>query len=68
MSDYNSTPLKPARDVTPPPGWDLAEQFDPFEASLGPYFQRMHDGAHEFAFISTTAISTRKASLTAARC
>ena len=50
MSDYNSTPLKPARDVKTPQGWDLAEQFDPFEASLGPYFQRMHDGVREFAF------------------
>ena len=51
MSDYNSTPLKPGREVETPPGWDLAEQFDPFEASLGPYFQRMHDGAREFAFL-----------------
>lgn len=51
MSDYNSTPLKPARDVKTPPGWDPAEQFDPFEAQLGPYFQRMHDGRREFAFV-----------------
>jgi uncharacterized protein (TIGR00369 family) len=50
MSDYNSIPLKPGRDVATPSGWDLAEQFDPFEASLGPYFQRMQDGAREFAF------------------
>jgi uncharacterized protein (TIGR00369 family) len=51
MSDYNSTPLKAAREVKTPPGWNLAEQFDPFEASLGPYFQRMHDGVREFAFV-----------------
>lgn len=51
MSDYYSTPLKAAREVEKPPGWDLAEQFDPFEAHLGPYFQRMHDGAREFAFV-----------------
>jgi uncharacterized protein (TIGR00369 family) len=51
MSDYNSIPLKPGRDIATPPGWDLAEQFDPFEASLGPYFQRMHQGAREFAFM-----------------
>jgi acyl-coenzyme A thioesterase PaaI-like protein len=51
MSDYNSTPLKASREVKTPAGWDLAEQFDPFEASLGPYFQRMHNGVREFAFI-----------------
>jgi uncharacterized protein (TIGR00369 family) len=50
MSDYNSTPIKAARDIATPAGWNLAEQFDPFEASLGPYFQRMHDGVREFAF------------------
>lgn len=51
MSDYNSLPLKPARDVSAPDGWLHAEQFDPFEAHLGPYFQRVHDGVREFAFI-----------------
>ncbi len=51
MADYNFTPLKAARDVVPPPGWRLAEQFDPFEAFLGPYFDRIVDGAHEYAFI-----------------
>ena len=51
MEDYNFTPLKPAREVATPPGWGYAEQFDPFEAFLGPYFHRLVDGAHEFAFI-----------------
>ena len=51
MADYNFTPLKAARDVAPPPGWRLAEQFDPFEAFLGPYFDRIVGGAHEYAFI-----------------
>lgn len=51
MSDYNSTPLKPARDVTAPDGWDPAEQFDPFEAHLGPYFQRLHEGRREYALV-----------------
>lgn len=51
MSDYNSQPLKPARDVKAPEGWLHAEQFDPFEAHLGPYFQRLHEGVREFAFV-----------------
>ena len=51
MADYNFTPLKPARDVEVPRSWRLAEQFDPFEAYLGPYFHRIVDGVHEFAFI-----------------
>lgn len=51
MEDYNFTPLKPAREVAAPLGWGYAEQFDPFEAFLGPYFHRLVDGAHEFAFI-----------------
>ena len=50
MSDYNSTPLKPARQVPAPEGWRTAEQFDPFEAHLGPYFERTVDGTREFAF------------------
>lgn len=50
MEDYNFTPLKPAREVAAPPGWRYADQFDPFEAYLGPYFDRIVDGAHEFAF------------------
>jgi uncharacterized protein (TIGR00369 family) len=50
MSDYNTIPLKPARAVAAPEGWRLADQFDPFEAFLGPYFERRHDGALEYAF------------------
>jgi uncharacterized protein (TIGR00369 family) len=51
VEGYNFTPLAPARQVPAPPGWTHAEQFDPFEAYLGPYFHRIVDGAHEFAFI-----------------
>ena len=51
MADYNFTPQKPAREIAAPPGWRHAEQFDPFEAYLGPYFERIADGAHDFAFI-----------------
>ena len=51
MADYNFVALKAARDVAPPPGWGLAEQFDPFEAYLGPYFDRVVEGRHEYAFI-----------------
>lgn len=51
MSDYNETPLPPARNVLAPEGWRPAEQFDPFEAALGPYFERQRNGAREFAFI-----------------
>ena len=51
MADYSFTPLKPAREVAPPAGWRYAEQFDPFEAYLGPYFDRIENGTHEFAFI-----------------
>ena len=51
MSDYNATPLKPARDVPAPPGWDYLPHFDPFEAHLGPFFVREADGAHEYALI-----------------
>jgi uncharacterized protein (TIGR00369 family) len=51
MSDYNSTPLPPARVVAAPSGWKPAEQFDPFEAYLGPYFERQRDGAREYSFL-----------------
>ena len=51
MSEYNSTPLKPARAVAAPEGWRHADQFDPFEAFLGPYFDRVAGGVREFAFI-----------------
>lgn len=51
MSDYNETPLPPARNIPAPEGWRPAEQFDPFEAALGPYFERMRNGTREFAFI-----------------
>lgn len=51
MSEYNSTPLKPARDIAAPAGWRHSEQFDPFEAYLGPFFDRMREGQREFAFL-----------------
>ena len=51
MSDYNDKPLTDGRNVGPPPGWRAAEQFDPFEAYLGPYFERQQKGGREFAFI-----------------
>ncbi len=51
MADYNFTPLPPARAVAAPAGWRVAEQFDPFEAFLGPYFERVSGGVREFAFI-----------------
>lgn len=51
MSDYNFKPLPPARNVPPPQGWTKLDQFDPFEAHLGPYFERRVDGVREFAFI-----------------
>lgn len=51
MSDYNTAPLKPARDIPAPQGWRHSAQFDPFEAYLGPYFDRIHDGAREFALL-----------------
>lgn len=51
MSDYNATALKPARDIEAPAGWRHAAQFDPFEAFLGPFFDRMRDGVREFALL-----------------
>lgn len=51
MADYNDKPLPPIRNVPAPAGWRAAEQFDPFEAYLGPYFERMVEGGREFAFI-----------------
>ncbi|MEQ1754782.1 MAG: PaaI family thioesterase [Micropepsaceae bacterium] len=51
MADYNDKPLPPARSVAPPVGWRAADQFDPFEAYLGPYFERELEGGREFGFI-----------------
>ena len=51
MADYNDRPLPPARNVPAPEGWRAADQFDPFEAAMGPYFERWVEGAREFAFI-----------------
>ena len=51
MAEAWSTPLKPARDVAAPAGWTHAPQFDPFEAHLGPFFERWVAGAHEFSFL-----------------
>ena len=51
MAELWSTPLAPARNVPPPAGWTHAPQFDPFEAYLGPFFERWVEGAHEFALL-----------------
>ena len=51
MSDAYTILQKPAREVAAPEGWRHAEQFDPFEAYLGPYFDRVRDGLREYAFI-----------------
>lgn len=51
MAEYNPTPLKPARSVEAPAGWSHAAQFDPFEAYLGPFFERWVGEAHEFALL-----------------
>lgn len=51
MSDYNATPLKPFRNVAAPAGWRHADQFDPFEAYLGPFFERTVDGVREFSIL-----------------
>src|SRR5260221_7306294 len=51
MAEYNPTPLKPARLVEAPEGWSHAAQFDPFEAYLGPFFERWVGEAHEFALL-----------------
>jgi uncharacterized protein (TIGR00369 family) len=51
MSDYNMTPLKVDRDVPAPAGWRRMDVFDPFEAHLGPYFDRRIEGAREFAIL-----------------
>ena len=66
MSDYNETPLPPARNIPAPDGWRPADQFDPFEAALGPYFERVREGRREFAFIIATP--TPRAWRMAARC
>jgi uncharacterized protein (TIGR00369 family) len=42
---------EPAREIAAPEGWVHAQQFDPFEAYLGPYFDRVRDGLREYAFI-----------------
>jgi acyl-coenzyme A thioesterase PaaI-like protein len=46
-----SKPLAPAREVPAPEGWTHAPQFDPFEAYLGPFFERWVEGAHEYALL-----------------
>jgi uncharacterized protein (TIGR00369 family) len=51
MADYNDKPLPPARDVPAPAGWRAAEQFDPFEAAMGPYFERWEGGRRDFGFM-----------------
>lgn len=51
MADDYLTLQKPAREVAAPEGWVHAQQFDPFEAYLGPYFDRVRDGLREYAFI-----------------
>ena len=51
MAEYNATPLKSARQIAAPEGWQHAAQFDPFEAYLGPFFERWAGAAHEFALL-----------------
>jgi len=51
VSDYNTKPLTPARDIPAPQGWQRANQYDPFEAHLGPFFDRMQGGVREFALL-----------------
>jgi uncharacterized protein (TIGR00369 family) len=51
MSAYDMTPKKPDRDVPAPAGWRVMTVFDPFEAHLGPYFDRAVAGAREFAIL-----------------
>ena len=51
MAEYNPTSLKAARSVAAPDGWAPAAQFDPFEAYLGPFFERWVGEVHEFALL-----------------
>jgi acyl-coenzyme A thioesterase PaaI-like protein len=51
MTDWPLTPLPPARDIAAPEGWARAPQFDPFEAFMGPFFERFPDGQREMAFL-----------------
>lgn len=45
-------PIACPRDVAPPPGFAAHDLHDPFEALLGPYFERYEeDGARVTAFI-----------------
>lgn len=50
MEDDYTILQKPARDIAAPEGWAHARRFDPFEAYLGPYFDRVRDGLREYAF------------------
>jgi len=51
VAEYNPVPLAPARQVAAPAGWSHAAQFDPFEAYLGPFFERWVGAAHEYALL-----------------
>jgi acyl-coenzyme A thioesterase PaaI-like protein len=51
MAEWPSQPLPPARDIPAPEGWTRAPQFDPFEAFMGPFFERFAAGEREMAFI-----------------
>jgi acyl-coenzyme A thioesterase PaaI-like protein len=50
VTQWPHAPLAPARGVPAPEGWSHAPQFDPFEAFLGPYFERFDSGSREMAF------------------
>ncbi|MBI1212757.1 MAG: PaaI family thioesterase [Alphaproteobacteria bacterium] len=51
MAETWAQALPPAREVEAPLGWTRAEQFDPFEAYLGPFFERRTDGHREYALL-----------------
>jgi acyl-coenzyme A thioesterase PaaI-like protein len=47
------TPLPSPVDVAPPEGWRKCDLHDPFEAHLGPFFERMDEtGERIFGFIA----------------
>ncbi|MBO6633321.1 PaaI family thioesterase [Parvibaculum sp.] len=44
-------PLPSPREVAAPPGWRASELHDPFEAHVGPLFEREEEGERIFGFI-----------------
>lgn len=45
------TPLPSPVDAAPPKGWRTSELHDPFEAYVGPLFEREEEGERIFGFI-----------------